>query len=213
MDTLPRGSTPVPDPTILTTQQLVREIAASREIIEANIGKIETRLDAMDTATELNKQATDKIPRIIDEKVCQLRKLFDERFTTVNERFRSIDTQFAERDTRTESVAQLGQKALEAALSAAKEAVGEQNKSNALANAKMEAAFTKQIDGITLLIQNAIKALDEKINDLKGRLDRGEGVKAQAVENKGQQNWMIGAVIGGMSLVISLGVLIVLVLK
>jgi hypothetical protein len=38
-------------------------------------------------------------------------------------------------------------------------------------------------------------------------------VKAQAVENKGQQNWLLGAVIAGISLLISLGVLIVLVLK
>ena len=42
--------------------------------------------------------------------------------------------------------------AVDAALQAAKEAVGEQNKSNALAIAKSEATFTKQIDQIGVLI-------------------------------------------------------------
>lgn len=196
-DTAPRGSTPVPDPTILTTQQLTREIAASREIIE-------TRLDAMDTATELNKQATDKIPGMIDDKTCQLRKLFDEKFGTVMEKFRSIETQFKERDTRTEQSSKDSKVAVDAALQAAKEAVGEQNKSNALAIAKSETAFTKQLDQIGTLITTTNKALDEKINDLKGRLDRGEGQKAQAVENKGQANWLIGVVLAVVAIIVAL---------
>jgi hypothetical protein len=206
IDTYPRGSTPVPDPTILTTQQLYREIATSREILE-------TRLNAMDTATELNKQATDKLPLIIDDKICQLRKLVDEKFSGMLEKFHSIDVQFKERDTRTEQSSKDSKVAVDAALQAAKEAVGEQNKSSALAIAKSEAATNKQLDQIGMLITTTNKALDEKINDLKGRLDRGEGQKAQAVENKSQNNWMIGAVISAVSLIISLGVLIVLVLN
>jgi hypothetical protein len=199
VDTIPRGSTPVPDPTILTTQQLYREIAASREIIEANIGKIETRLNAMDTATELNKKATDGIPRMIDEKVCQLRKLTDERFT-------SIDIQFRERDTRADKIAELGQKALEAALSAAKEAVG-----------KTEVAFTKQIDALVEMIQAEKRATDGKFEDVKARLGTLEAsINTRSVvttENRGQANWLIGAVIGGISLIISLAAIIVLITK
>jgi hypothetical protein len=194
-DTYPSGSTPVPDPTILTTQQLYREIATSREILE-------TRLNAMDTATDINKNATDKIPAIIKSQVDQLRNVVEERFATVNEKFHSIDTQFKERDTRTEQSSKDSKVAVDAALQAAKEAVGEQNKSNALANAKMEAAFTKQIDQMITLITTTNKALDEKINDLKGRMDRGEGQKLQTVETKGQQNWFIGLfIIGGLTVV------------
>jgi len=205
MHTVPEGSTPVPDPTVLTTQQLIAAIAASREIIE-------TRLDAMDTATQLNKEQMDKFPQAIHDTVAAIERIRDEKFATVNEKFHSIETQFKERDTRTEQSSKDSKVAVDAALQAAKEAVGEQNKSNALAIAKSEVAFTKQLDQITLLISTSNKALDEKINDLKGRLDRGEGQKQQAVENKGQSNWLIGAVISGVSLIISLGVLIVLVL-
>lgn len=192
LDTTPHGSTPVPDPTVLTTQQLVREIAASREIIE-------TRLDAMDTATELNKAATDNIPRLINDKVTQLQTLVEEKIAGLMEKFHSIDVQFKERDTRTEQSSKDSKVAVDAALQAAKEAVGEQNKSSALAIAKSEAATNKQLDQIGTLIATGTKALDEKINDLKGRLDRGEGVKAQAVENnqqnnqdRGNQNFIIG---------------------
>ncbi len=202
--TTPRGSTPVPDPTILTTQQLVREIAASREIIE-------TRLDAMDTATELNKAATDNIPRLINDKVAELRTLVEEKIAGLLEKFHSIDIQFKERDTRTEQSSKDSKVAVDAALQAAKEAVGEQNKSSALAIAKSEAATNKQLDQIGMLITTTNKALDEKINDLKGRLDRGEGQKQQAVENKqniadnrGQANWVIGTALAVAAIIIAL---------
>ena len=163
-DTFPRGSTPVPDPTILTTQQLYREIATSREILE-------TRLNAMDTATDLNKQATDKIPNIIDNKVAQLKNVFDERFATVVEKFRSIETQFKERDTRTEQSSKDSKVAVDAALQAAKEAVGEQNKSNALAIAKSETAFTKQLDQIGALIMATTRPFTKSfLLNLRNRL-------------------------------------------
>ncbi len=213
METTPHGSTPVPDPTVLTTQQLMLAIAASREIIE-------TRLDAMDTATELNKAATDGIPRLINDKIIQLQTLVEEKIAGLMEKFHSIDVQFKERDTRTEQSSKDSKVAVDAALQAAKEAVGEQNKSSALAIAKSEAATNKQLDQIGTLIATGTKALDEKINDLKGRLDRGEGQKAQAVENKqnavdnrGQQNWVIGTVIALVALLISLGAMIAIMLK
>src|SRR4030095_3859037 len=54
-------------------------------------------------------------------------------------------------------------------------AVGEQNKSSALAIAKSEAATTKQIDQLSVLIQTMTKAFDDKISDLKDRFNRLEG--------------------------------------
>jgi len=196
-DTMPRGSTPVPDPTILTTQQLLAAVAASREIIE-------TRLSGMDTATSLNKEQMDRIPLIIDAKIRELRVLVEEKISGLMEKFHSIDVQFRERDTRTEQSSKDSKVAVDAALQAAKEAVGEQNKSSALAIAKSEAATNKQLDQIGMLITTTNKALDEKINDLKGRLDRGEGQKAQAVENKGQSNWLIGVALAVVAIIVAL---------
>ena len=179
-DNLPRGSTPVPDPTVLTTQQLSLGLAALREIIE-------TRLDAMDTATELNKAATDRIPVLICEKVAALKRVQDEKF-------QSIDKQFSERDTRADKIAELGQKALEAALSAAKEAVG-----------KTEIAFTKQIDATAEQIQAEKRATDGKFEDVKARLGTLESSintrHAVRGEGRSQLSWLVPMlVIGGIAL-------------
>ena len=176
-DTAPRGSTPVPDPTVLTTQQLVREIAASREIIE-------TRLDAMDTATRLNKEATDNIPNAIEHRVRELEKLHAEKFI-------GVEKQFNERDVRNDKVADLNQKALDAALQAAKEAAG-----------KTELSFTKQIADLTEQFNTKNEALDVRVNDLKGRLDKGEGTTDTKKESKAQTNWMVGLlIVAGITLV------------
>ena len=154
---------PDPDPTVLTTQQLQREVGLLREVID-------TRLDAMDKAITLLQAYTDKSPSIavVDESVRQLEKLH-------SEKFKSVAQQFLERDTRTEQTSRDSKVAVDAALQAAKEAVGEQNKSNALAIAKSEAAFTKQIDQIGTLISTMSKGFDDKIDDIKERLTIRDG--------------------------------------
>jgi len=65
--------------------------------------------------------------------------------------------------------------AVDAALQAAKEAVGEQNKSSALAIAKSETSTTKQIDQLVAQIASQTKNFDDKIGDVKERLTRIEG--------------------------------------
>jgi hypothetical protein len=154
----PEGSDlkPVPDPTVLTTQQLLRELGSVREIIE-------TRLDAMDKAISLIQAHSDKVPSLLDLAIEHLRTLHEEKF-------RSVQIQFQERDTRTEQTSRDSKVAVDAALQAAKEAVGEQNKSSSLAISKSEMATTKQIDQLVVLIQANAKASDEKIDDIKQRV-------------------------------------------
>ena len=174
--TFPVGSTPVPDPTVLTTQQLTREIAASREIVEA---KYDTKLAGMDEATRLNKERTDKVPCMIKDAVTALERLHDEKFA-------SVQKQFEERDTRISDSSVANQKSLDAALQAQKESAG-----------KTELSFTKQISDLTAQFQTQNKALDERLNDLKGRLDRGEGTTGGKQESKTQTNWMVGLMVMG----------------
>ena len=156
-----RDTRPVPDPTVLTTQQLIREIALSREIIE-------TRLTASDKAIELYQKINDKIPDIIIASVLRLQELHEEKF-------KSIQIQFLERDVRAEQTSRDSKVAVDAALQAAKEAVGEQNKSSALAIAKSETSTNKQIDGINALVASATAGLNDKIDDIKGRITSIEG--------------------------------------
>lgn len=174
------GSTPVPDPTVLTTQQLQREISAARDLIEGKVVAVrdvfDTRLAAMDKAIEI-------LSPQVATKVSNLEALH-------NEKFRSIATQFLERDTRTEQTSRDSKVAVDAALQAAKEAVGEQNKSNAMAISKSEATFTKQIDQIGVLITTLQKGLDEKIDDVRGRLQILESTRKGASDLWG---FLIGA--------------------
>jgi len=177
-------SRPNPDPTVLTTEQLermkevvFREILASREIVESKMSGIktvlETRLEGMDKAINLVQLQRDVFPAKVQVEVGHLQKLHQEKFD-------SITTQFRERDTRAEQTSRDAKIAVDAALQAAKEAVGEQNKSNALAIAKSEATFTKQIDQIGVLVSSMGKGFDDKVDDIKGRLTAMESQKKGA---------------------------------
>src|ERR1019366_3298738 len=97
------------------------------------------------------------------------------------EKFSSIQKQFSERDVRTDQSSKDSKVAVDAALQAAKEAVGEQNKSSALAIAKSEASTDKRIDQMGQLMMSGAKSVDDKFTDLKDRIalieGRGTGVK------------------------------------
>jgi hypothetical protein len=180
----------VPDPTTLTTQQIQREASALREAIEA-------RLDGGDKAVVLLQTAFDRFPVVVSTSVKQLQELHQEKFD-------SIQVQFRERDTRTEQTSKDSKVAVDAALQAAKEAVGEQNKSSALAIAKSEAATTKQIDQIGSIIATTTKSIDDKIDDMKERLLAIEGRKKGA-----DSLW--GLVVGGGGLLIAIVTVVLLI--
>jgi hypothetical protein len=109
------------------------------------------------------------------------------------EKFAAVQNQFEERDKRTEQLTLADKTAIAAALQAQKEAVNAQNIANATATTKAEIAFTKQID-----------SLADKINDIKSRVDQGEG--------KGRGSSDMGSLIMGIAaIVISFGTLFFLV--
>ena len=168
----PKGSTPVPDPTLLTSQALSVAVESLKELMRAEIhGRaelVDSRFDAIDRANELLQKIMDAQPGISEKLLSNLRTLHEEKFG-------SIQTQFQERDTRTEQTSRDSKVAVDAALQAAKEAVGEQNKSSALAIAKSEAATTKQIDQIGTLVGSTTAGLNDKIDDIKDRITRIEG--------------------------------------
>ena len=212
---------PIPDPSLMTTRQLQREIFGLRELVETRIvslesanalirGIIETRLDGMDKAIRLLQDTADKFPARIDEKIGALRDVHEQRFSSIldshAEKFSSIQTQFKERDVRTEQSSKDSKVAVDAALQAAKEAVGEQNKSSALAIAKSESATTKQIDQLAILINTQQKGFDDKIGDVKDRINRMEGKSTGMAAGWGYLIGAIGAFIAFAAWMRSLGV-------
>jgi len=193
---------PVPDPTTLTTEavdrataQWHRELAAQREILE-------TRLDAMDRATLLRLEMINGAPAKTQEEVRHLRELLEQR------------ADLSDRAVRL--AADESRVSLTAALDAAKEAVKEQNTANSLAIGKSEIATQKQIDALALLMTSTNGALSDKIDEVKSRLDRGEGVTSGASAavtdqrgNVGQNLAVLGAIVGVLVLLMSAAALIV----
>lgn len=167
---MPIENIPMPDPSVLTTEQLLREIANLKEILEA-------RFKSMDKATELTHEIATRIPEDTRIKISHLKALQDEKFS-------SIDKQFEERDIRTDQASRAGSEALAAALQAAKELVGAQGEASAAAAVKSETSFTKQIDQIGTIISTLEKALDGRITELKERIDRGEGTTVGARDTR-----------------------------
>jgi hypothetical protein len=142
---LPTGV--VPDPTLRTTQQVLRENFWLRELLE-------TRLTGMDKALSLLQAFADRTPTTMDvqHEVAQLREVMTVRFA-------SVDATFTQKET-----------ALQAAFAAQEKQAIATNTSNAAANSKMEDSFTKQIDSLYTTKNADTKGIDDKIDDIKSRL-------------------------------------------
>lgn len=168
------GGKPDPDPTLLTTQALLREIGSLKELFDTRFGATEHSIDLIRVRIET-------VITIIDEKIEHLKALTDEKFN-------GIGTRFAEARYLTEQTSRNDKIALDAALQAQKEDVSKQNDSNNASIFKSEVLFTKQIDG-----------LNDKIDDIKSRFIAGDSNMKGKTEGIG----MIGAVAVGASFIIS----------
>lgn len=192
--TNPKESRPLPDPTLLTTQQLQREISLQENAVN-------TRFDGMDKAIELLQKFADKSPTmaVLEQQIGSVTLL-------VEEKFNGVEKQFAERDKRTEQLSLADKTAIAAALQAQKEAAGAQAESNAASTAKQELAFTKLLEQIQQTQSAMNKSTDDKINALTGRLDRGEG------HSKGMgDGW--GYIVGAVGVLAAVAAVITLILK
>lgn len=168
------GLTPIPDPTVLTTQASERAIASLKELLMTKIASleetIETRLHASDKAIALLHDNTEKIPRLIKCSADQLQELMVQKLEGVQIQFAGVQVQFKERDTRTDQAAATTATAVGAAFAAQKEASQEQNRSFDAKITKTEASVIKQLDQISENIRTGDKATDGRINDIKERL-------------------------------------------
>ena len=184
------GLVPIPDPTEITTREISRlreevqreltsKLTAARELAELAVKSvrevIETRLDGMDKTHVLLQDSLAKAVGNISSEASRLETLFNQKLDGMVIRFDSIQTQFKERDIRTDRDKIAASTAVDAALQAQKEAERAQNEANAAAITKSESAFTKQIDGLKDLIEAVRNVISSDVNNIKSRLDRGEG--------------------------------------
>lgn len=216
MDPSQMTMVPQPDPTVLTTAQLTREIANARELIESKVSGstalLAARIDAHDREASHDRLITD---RHIDAAVAGVKDLIETRLLALDkaivlteEQGRKwieklqllLEEQIHSSESKTETLDRVVQTRLagsETALTAAMTAadkVTQEIKTNfgAVMN-ETKAGMTKQID-----------TLKESIDDLKGRLDRGEGVSRGAVDTSANQRDITRNVIAFGSLVIAI---------
>jgi hypothetical protein len=152
--------------------QVTSEIQSLKELTEAareGIVKVfEQRLNGMDKAIELFQKFTDQQPQFVREQVMHLRELHEAGFD-------SVKTQFALLKQATEQLDLANKTAIAAALQAQKESAGETQKSSQAAIAKSENSTSEAIKALTATFNTAIAGASARIDDVKSRLDRGEG--------------------------------------
>jgi hypothetical protein len=122
---------PVPDPTVLTTQALYREVSALQELIE--------------------------------QRIEGQREIINQQFYKVEQQFELVERQRVEQKKDTKD-------AVDAALTAQKEAVREQTSASERSIAKSETATTKQIDQLAATFANTQASLLARIDELKERI-------------------------------------------
>jgi chromosome segregation ATPase len=83
---------PIPDPTVATYEALERGLQAVREYVDGQIRTLETRLDAMDKATEVLHETVTRTPTEIQLAIGHLRELAFERMNAIS---REIDLMLA----------------------------------------------------------------------------------------------------------------------
>lgn len=165
------GDRPVPDPTVLTTDNLRREIAHLTELVETQLAIRDQRMDAIDEATKLRSDAITHIGDSVAGKVLHERELTEERFA-------SVAQQFTERDTRSEREARDNKVAVDAAFAAQKEAATKQDEANQKAIDKSEVATAEKINKLEQLFKTTTDALDGKIDaNSRGTADKIDEVK------------------------------------
>jgi len=177
MDAAP-GTKPNPDPTVATNDAVERAMKSERDYVDGEIKVIAERLNGIDTATALRLRSVEEVPHMIDEKVGQVKELVGERFDSVGTQFDLVERQRVEQKKDTKD-------AVDAALAAAKEAVKEQTTASGLSIAKSEASTSEQLKQLSATFTTAIAGLVTQLDDLKDRINRGEGQK-QGVAGTGQ---------------------------
>lgn len=205
----PRGSTPVPDPTELTDRAIAKAITAMRDYIDGQLATRDERLRGIDVATGLRLREIDTIPS-------QITGAIEAVVALSTQKFDAIQTQFRERDTRSERESQLNKIALDAAFSASKEAVAaaltaqkeaaaRQDEANAKAIDKSERATAETIKTNLELTRSTTDALTKTLDELKIAVSRIESAKLGATENRTGLYATVGIIIS--IIVFGMGVL------
>jgi len=161
----PHEWVPVPDPTVLTTQALYREVSSLRELIELRIE--------------------------------DLSGLLDEKFLRTEQQFELVERQRVEQKNDTKN-------AVDAALTAQKEAAKEQTVASDRAIAKSEAAITKQLEQQRETFGSAQDEARRTMDEMKTRIgDLDKRITSNSAAGVGQRQGGLDARTVGFSMLMA----------
>jgi hypothetical protein len=178
-----RPWTALQDPSALSLALIQREIAHLNAQINLRIDGIvlsyDTRIGAIDRATDKFETSLTRVPTDVDRQVGQLKaeilalleslkQQLEGGIALNQEKFSGIQMQLRERDQKVTETALATKTAVDAALSAAEKATTKQADSFSEASAKNEAFTTKAIDQQAALYQTETRAL----RDISAAIDR-----------------------------------------
>jgi hypothetical protein len=159
------GYRPVPDPTVLTTEALQREILALRQLLELRVVALR----------DLLEQRTDAVSRLTSSELEVQAVRCEQQFQKVGQQLQSAEQQRVEQKQDTKA-------AVDAALTAQKEAVAEQTTASERSIAKSEAATTKSIEQLGTTFNTAFEGIRRDIDGLKERIGAAEQQKVGSKE-------------------------------
>jgi hypothetical protein len=216
------------DPTALTLAQIEREITHLSEQVSLRIDGLvlsyDTRLNAIDRATDKFEASLTRVPTDVDRQTGQLRTellaLMDGLKAFHDQKFAGVDDAFSDLRAAIEKSERVTKVAVDAALEAAGKANAAQAETFLVSSNKTEANFTKLIEQLGSLIQAntrsldekisaGLKGLDDKIADSKERLTRSEGqsLGQQGSRSEGHTtNAFIVSLIGVLVALLSIGI-------
>lgn len=196
----------------LTRAEMRAMVAALKELVEQRLG-------SMDLATKVLAGSVEKFPSDVDRAVGNLREVVLGELaivaTRMAEKFTSVDEQFKASKT-----------AVDAALSAAKEAVAEQNKANTAAIKVSEGNTKEQLTSLGQVSSANFKAMEDKISDARDRLTTiesltrgieqasGKGLeeRGESRENRGLQHNSVQIGLFSVAVLVSVVAIIVSIL-
>lgn len=143
---LPPG---LPDPSVLTTEQMTRAVRAERDYVDGQVGIIQERLDGIDKASVVLNETVTRVPTQLQVAIGQVRELMDEKF-------HSVDRRFAD-----------NKQAVDSALAAQEKQAAAQDKSNQAAITKSEDQTAKTIDELKGLFTSETRAIGQRIDETK----------------------------------------------
>jgi hypothetical protein len=175
-------SRPIPDPTILTTEALMREVRTLRELVEQRI--------------EALAHVQEEIINRVEAQVEGHLRLDDERFMGIDQQFQLVEQQRIEQKADTKA-------AVDAALTAQKEAGASQTTASEQAITKLETASTRQLEQLTHTFNTEVGAIRREIGDFKDRITVIEALKLGAKEQQEGLSTSAGIAIAVASFVVA----------